>query len=760
MDSMERNYTLALLLQQYAQNAQTHVIKQYPLLKAVKTGNLEEVKKLFVEDYEGPEFDINEINPAEVDDFGRSVSITPLVHAIRQGYIDIAEYLISKDISIVNYNNTVYKLFSPALEIAILYNEDFAKKLINEYNADLTIELRGDFTFLHYACEYGDLELIKLIASKASSTINQLTEFHGAPPFFGVLSNKRVLKLDAIKYLIEECGADDSIRNHDQDTLLHTLASREEEACSPEEQVLIATYLINERKIFVNSLERNDRTPLHFAAMYANLELTKYLINNGANINSRDANNLTPLDLAATRGMANSIAIVKYLLQVGAVGNLLEEEVILQEEAITIIDQNTIKALNMQDLIIQTVIAFDLCTAFFKPKDILLEKLLYEKAKEIFSFIMLGFNLIEEAQSTVSYYVEPDKIHTLDNVELKDILRERVKNLLKQGLPKPYQTFSEYKSALINSLKENNLFNDKVLYEILWENSLTIDGNKGILEEFSAQIFQAESELRNKIFNTNSPASYLEVKLLLSHNISDNKDFCSNYFNVYNDLVNLLKGYILENSNTEVLSIIQNLQSLFYKSSSNLDKLDKLKDGISALQQKLQEEKFSLDFLKFILSNDTTIELQVFYLCFPQYTKEGYLILDSLNCNFKYLGITPSKIEAIFTESSREFLDEINSIPLDDRKLALQVYKNLHLCKQVNKNFNTKTTYSQENVEYECPPSKKVKLDNAESEVPLVEENESFILTEEQIPGLLSPEILDPEHLGPKLLGEDSESLI
>ena len=42
-----------------------------------------------------------------------------------------------------------------------------------------------------------------------------------------------------------------------------------------------------------------DRTPLHFSAYLAEVECTEYLIKNGANINSVDKNNITPLHNAA-----------------------------------------------------------------------------------------------------------------------------------------------------------------------------------------------------------------------------------------------------------------------------------------------------------------------------------------------------------------------------------------------------------------------------------------------------------------------------
>ena len=54
---------------------------------------------------------------------------------------------------------------------------------------------------------------------------------------------------------------------------------------------------------------------LHKATMEGNLELVKYLISEGANIESKDNDNFTPLHFAALEGHLN---IVEYLLSEGA----------------------------------------------------------------------------------------------------------------------------------------------------------------------------------------------------------------------------------------------------------------------------------------------------------------------------------------------------------------------------------------------------------------------------------------------------------
>ena len=53
---------------------------------------------------------------------------------------------------------------------------------------------------------------------------------------------------------------------------------------------------------FNNFFKPYDRTALHIAVARNNLEMVKYLIENGANPKLRDSDYLTPLDFAKIKG--------------------------------------------------------------------------------------------------------------------------------------------------------------------------------------------------------------------------------------------------------------------------------------------------------------------------------------------------------------------------------------------------------------------------------------------------------------------------
>jgi ankyrin repeat protein len=48
----------------------------------------------------------------------------------------------------------------------------------------------------------------------------------------------------------------------------------------------------------VNSQDKNNRTPLHFASKYGYLDTVRLLLDHGADLNALDKNNLAPFHLA------------------------------------------------------------------------------------------------------------------------------------------------------------------------------------------------------------------------------------------------------------------------------------------------------------------------------------------------------------------------------------------------------------------------------------------------------------------------------
>jgi cytohesin len=69
----------------------------------------------------------------------------------------------------------------------------------------------------------------------------------------------------------------------------------------------------------INARELNDRTPLHYAAGYGNLELMQLLIDKGANLMAKEQYGGMPLHDAVSEG---HLEIAKYLRANGDAANI------------------------------------------------------------------------------------------------------------------------------------------------------------------------------------------------------------------------------------------------------------------------------------------------------------------------------------------------------------------------------------------------------------------------------------------------------
>jgi ankyrin repeat protein len=65
----------------------------------------------------------------------------------------------------------------------------------------------------------------------------------------------------------------------------------------------------------ISAGDENDRTPLHYAAIYGNIGAIQALVAAGVDLESRDAPGGTPLHLASEEGQ---VAAVSYLLDLGS----------------------------------------------------------------------------------------------------------------------------------------------------------------------------------------------------------------------------------------------------------------------------------------------------------------------------------------------------------------------------------------------------------------------------------------------------------
>jgi len=65
------------------------------------------------------------------------------------------------------------------------------------------------------------------------------------------------------------------------------------------------------QKAEINAKDKDDWTPLHYAAQQGHLSVVEYLVNQKANINPTNKYNQTPLGVAMQNGKSNVVEFLK-----------------------------------------------------------------------------------------------------------------------------------------------------------------------------------------------------------------------------------------------------------------------------------------------------------------------------------------------------------------------------------------------------------------------------------------------------------------
>lgn len=146
-------------------------------------------------------------------------------------------------------------------------NEALVKKLV-EMKANVNIQDSQSFTPLHALCFRGNLELIKFLVDEAKANI-WMEDLYGRTPIFIAI---RKGYLDVVTFLIE---TDDQMENsvtNDGQLLSHYAALYG--------QLHILKYLVVKRGwgIKIDETDGNYHSTLYYAATYGHLDTVKYLV--------------------------------------------------------------------------------------------------------------------------------------------------------------------------------------------------------------------------------------------------------------------------------------------------------------------------------------------------------------------------------------------------------------------------------------------------------------------------------------------------
>lgn len=190
---------------------------------------------------------------------------------------------------------------TPLMYASYLGNYEIARYLVEEKKADINAENEYGWTALKYASDEGRLEIVKYLVENGASVDAEVLTITKNLEIFEYLLERENLNINSVGYL----GM----------TAL-SLASIEYE------NLEMIKYLL-EKGADINVKNEDGSTALMTASMYGNLEIIKYLIENGADINSKDNDDSTALIYASKWG---NLETVEYLVKNGADINIKDIE--------------------------------------------------------------------------------------------------------------------------------------------------------------------------------------------------------------------------------------------------------------------------------------------------------------------------------------------------------------------------------------------------------------------------------------------------
>ena len=227
---------------------------------------------------------------------------TPLNVAASSGSLGIMKYLIEE--KKCNPACAGY-LFGTLLHSACENSDNLAvvKYLIEKQGVDLNVKDKQGNTPLNVAASCGSLAIVKyLITRRNCSPVCPgflcRTPLHNACEKDG--------NLDMVKYLVEKQEVDLNIKDAEGNTSMHVAALYG--------NLVILKYLIEDRKCSPMYPGCLSRTPLHCACEgNDNLVMVKYLVEEQrVDLNAKDEQGNTPLNVAAFSG---SLSIMTYLIE-------------------------------------------------------------------------------------------------------------------------------------------------------------------------------------------------------------------------------------------------------------------------------------------------------------------------------------------------------------------------------------------------------------------------------------------------------------
>ena len=196
---------------------------------------------------------------------------TPYIHtACKRGWVNLVRALVQKHGTGI-LNHLVASQYAPTSTtvlhdvVAGGYGHEVAVMLVKEFGLSLK-DLEGR-SILHFACEWGDISLVKALICESKADVEVRDGENNTPLHLAARRGRK----NVVFVLIDEFGCDKSSKGYKGGSLLHS-------ACAGRHIGLVRTLILN-HNFDVTARDDEGNTPLHVAAMSGRKDIVLSLIN-------------------------------------------------------------------------------------------------------------------------------------------------------------------------------------------------------------------------------------------------------------------------------------------------------------------------------------------------------------------------------------------------------------------------------------------------------------------------------------------------